>query len=69
VLVSIAVRSFNRAMSANVMLSRHSEFAWCAKLVKFLAVIGVEGSNGACIGHMDMGHPPGIACFVRCMIS
>jgi hypothetical protein len=29
----------------------------------------VEGSDGTCIGHMDMGHPPGIACSVRCMIS
>jgi hypothetical protein len=73
-------------MSANAILSRHSDVAWCAKLAKFLAVIGVEGSNGTCIGHMmmlilhqmrhrrqdnhmDMGHPPGIACSVRCMIS
>jgi hypothetical protein len=32
-----------------------------------LAVTGVEGSNG--IKHMDMGHPPGIACSVRCMID
>jgi hypothetical protein len=54
---------------ANVILSRHSDVAWCAKLAKFLAVIGVEGSNGTCIGHMDVGHPPGIACSVRCMIS
>jgi hypothetical protein len=35
--------------------------AWCAKLFEFLAVIGVEGGNGSCIGHMDMGKPPGIA--------
>jgi hypothetical protein len=56
-------------MSANVILSRHSDIAWCVKLAKVLAVIGVEGSNGACIGHMDMGHPPGIACSVRCMTS
>jgi hypothetical protein len=60
---------FYRAMSANVILSRHSDVAWCAKLAKYLAVIDVEGSNGTCIGHMDMDHPPGIACSVRCMIS
>jgi hypothetical protein len=60
---------FYRAMSANVILSRHSDVAWCVKLAVFLVVIGVEGSNGTCIGHMDMGHPPGIACSVRCMIS
>jgi hypothetical protein len=57
-----------RAMYANVILSCHSDVAWCAKLAKVLAVIDVEGSNGTCIGHMDMGHPPGIACLVRCMI-
>jgi hypothetical protein len=62
------VHIFYRAMSANVILSRHSNVAWCAKLAKFLAVIGVEGRNGTCIGHMDMGHPPGIACSVQCMI-
>jgi hypothetical protein len=56
-------------MSANVILSRPSDVAWCAKLAIFLAVISVEGSNGTCIGHMDMGHPPGIACSVRCMIN
>jgi hypothetical protein len=56
-------------MSANVILSRHSIVAWCEKLAILLAVIGVEGSNGTCIGQMDMGHPPGIACSVRCMIN
>jgi hypothetical protein len=56
-------------MSANVVLSRHSDVAWCAKLVECLAVISVEGRNDTCIGHMDMGHPPGIACLVRCMIN
>jgi hypothetical protein len=35
----------------------------------FLAVIGVEDGNGSCIGHMDMGDPPGIASWVRCMID
>jgi hypothetical protein len=60
---------FYRVISANDILSRHSDVAWCAKLAKLLAEIGVEGSNGTCIGHMDMGHPPGIACPVRCMIS
>jgi hypothetical protein len=44
---------FFRAMYANVILSRHSDVAWCAKLAKYLAVIGVEGSNGTCIGYMD----------------
>jgi hypothetical protein len=44
---------FYHAMSANVILSRHNDVEWCAKLAKFLAVIGVEGSNGTCIGHMD----------------
>jgi hypothetical protein len=57
---------FYRATYANVILSRHSDVAWCAKLAKFLAVIGVDGT---CIGHMDMRHPPGIACSIRCMIS
>jgi hypothetical protein len=55
-------------MSANAILSRHS-IAWCAKLVKFLAAIGVEDGNGSCILHMDMGNPPGIASSVRCMIN
>jgi hypothetical protein len=31
-------------------------------------VIGVKNGNGSCIGHMDMGNPPGIASSVRCMI-
>jgi hypothetical protein len=34
-------------MSANVILSRHSDIAWCAKLVQFLVVIRVE--DGSCI--------------------
>jgi hypothetical protein len=56
-------------MSANVVLFCHSDIAWCAKLVKFLAVIGVEDGNGSCNLHMDMGNPPGIASLVRCMID
>jgi hypothetical protein len=35
--------------------------------LKFLAVIGVEDGNGSCIGHMDMGNPPGIASSVWCI--
>jgi hypothetical protein len=62
VLVSIAVRF------TNVILSRHSDIARCAKLDKLLAVIGVEDGNGSWIGHMDMGNPPGIASLVRCKI-
>jgi hypothetical protein len=56
-------------MSANVILSRQSDIAWCAKLVDFLAVIGVEDGNGSCISHMDMGNPSGIAGSVRCMTN
>jgi hypothetical protein len=52
-------------MSANVILSRHSDIAWCAKLVKFLAGSGVEDGSGSCILHMDMGNPPGIASLVQ----
>jgi hypothetical protein len=52
-----------------VILSRHSDIAWCAKLVNFLAVIGLEGSKCACIGHMDMGNSPGIACLLQCTIN
>jgi hypothetical protein len=55
--------------SANVILSRHSVIAWCAKLVKSLAVISVEDGNGSCILRMDMGNPPGIASSVRCMLN
>jgi hypothetical protein len=43
--------------------------AWCAKLIEFLAVIGVEGGNGSCIGHMDMGRPPGIASLCAWLIG
>jgi len=60
---------FYRAMFANVVLSRHSDTAWCAKLVKFLAVVGVEDGHGSCIGHMDMGNPPGVGTSVRRMIA
>jgi hypothetical protein len=52
---------FHRAMSANVILSRYSDIAWCVKLVKLLAVTDVEDGNGSGTGHMDMGNPPGIA--------
>jgi hypothetical protein len=56
-------------MSANLILSRHSDIAWCAKLAKLQDVIGVEDGNGSCILHMDMGNPPGIAGLVRCIID
>jgi hypothetical protein len=65
VLVSIAVRNF-RAISAILVLSH---IAWCAELVEFLAVIGVEDGNGSCVGHMGMGNLTGIASSLQCMIS
>jgi hypothetical protein len=34
-------------ISDNVILSRYSDNAWCAKLVEFLAVIGVEDGIGS----------------------
>jgi hypothetical protein len=61
--------AISTVMSANVILSCHDDIAWCAKLVKFLDVIGVEDGNGSCLLHMNMRNPPGIASSMRCLTN
>jgi hypothetical protein len=59
---------FHRTMSANMFLSRHSDIAWCAKLVKFLAVTDVEDGNGSGMDTRIWGIHQALLV-VRCMIN